>query len=405
MGGFRDAGIQGVRNRRLGEVLGGVGISTGGNTAGTTGTVFGPVVLAGIGGVSLSQSTLGNRATISISADVESGIGLAAGTQTATAGVVVLSNSGGIAFGMSGSTRVTASYDGIRSLLAGPNDATALANGRVLISGFNISVSATGATVNVVNQAAVAVNIFDRTGGNNIVGISSNTDGSGRMLFGQGGIELGYGTTNGTAFYITGSPIRGSMLVNNGYDRGVFPGGVSNSTIVLAPLRVEYGIQATRADVVMDISNSSSAAGSCTLRLALFTMSGSTIGSVSSASRTFGYNSTLASSSYTQISGTRYRSMALGTWDVTPGNYILGFQIQVSTNLTSGTYRVMGGRDISIVDAEFPLGLGSAVPYWNGGISSATSNAFPATIQLSQVVVTGLDDIIYVPFVTLAGTF
>jgi len=51
-----------------GDAIQGLGVSTLGNTAGNTGTTIGTVVLAGIGNVTLSQSTaVGSQATISIS--------------------------------------------------------------------------------------------------------------------------------------------------------------------------------------------------------------------------------------------------------------------------------------------------------------------------------------------------
>lgn len=88
----------------------GLGVSTGGNTAGNTGTVTGTVVLAGVGGVSLSQSTAAGIATISISMTQSTApAAIAAGTQTATSGTIVFSNSNGVTFGMSNSSVITAS--------------------------------------------------------------------------------------------------------------------------------------------------------------------------------------------------------------------------------------------------------------------------------------------------------
>jgi hypothetical protein len=95
-------------------VVSGIGVSTGGNTSGNTGTTNGTIVLAGIGNITLSQSTAGgNLATISISGSQSTGPGaIAAGTQTATSGTVVFVNSNDISFGMSGSSQITASFGG-----------------------------------------------------------------------------------------------------------------------------------------------------------------------------------------------------------------------------------------------------------------------------------------------------
>ena len=95
-------------------VVSGIGVSNLGNTSGSTGTTNGTIVLAGIGNITLSQSTAGgNLATITISGSQSTGPGaIAAGTQTATSGTVVFANSNNVTFGMSGSSQVTASFGG-----------------------------------------------------------------------------------------------------------------------------------------------------------------------------------------------------------------------------------------------------------------------------------------------------
>jgi hypothetical protein len=194
-------------------------------------------------------------------------------------------------------------------------------------------------------------------------------------------------------------------MVNNGYDRGVFIGDISNGTIHVAPLHVGNPISATRADQIMNVSNSASAGATITMRLGLYTMSGSTASQASSTSRVWSYASNLASSSYTQVSGTRYRSMALGTWNMTPGDYMMAVQWSVATALTSGTHQPHGGRDISIDADEYQLGLGSRARYWNGGMFTAVSAALPASFHLTDIGQSGSNDVIFTPFLTFAGTF
>ncbi len=442
MGGFRDAGLQRPINRRLGEVLGGLGVSTGGNTAGTTGTVLGPVVLAGLGGITLSQSVLGNRATISMSVASETGIGIAAGTQTATAGVVVLSNSNGITFGMSGSTRITAQHDGVRTVSApngsfavpanllqfanqgGPGGMQFATGGGSVIQG-SASILAVAAGTQTANTATAIFSnangiTFGMSGSATVT--ASHGAATGAIINGQTGAaaisfnnqQMSFGTQGGIAFtntavagtqVIIAGPVSVSYLENNGRDRGVFIGDVSQGTIHVAPFYAYAPISATRCDQIMNVTNSASAAATLTFRVGLYTMSGSTASRVSSTSRAWSYNSTMASSSYTQVSGTRYRSMALGTWNITPGNYLMAVQFSVDTALTSGTHQPFGGRDVSIVANEFPLGLGTAPAYFNGGFYSVTSAALPASFHLTDLQSTGANDVIFVPFVTFAGTF
>lgn len=91
------------------------GVSTGGNTNGNTGTFGAPlsVVFVGAGNVTLTQQTAPGAITVIVNATLPmtsgSGAFIAAGTQTATSGTVVFSNSNGVSFGMSASSVVTAS--------------------------------------------------------------------------------------------------------------------------------------------------------------------------------------------------------------------------------------------------------------------------------------------------------
>ena len=90
-----------------------VGMSTGGNTTGTTGMASNQLVLAGGANITLSGSTNAGSMTVSIVGGAGGGgggIAAAAGTQTATSGTVVFSNSNNVSFGMSNSSVVTASY-------------------------------------------------------------------------------------------------------------------------------------------------------------------------------------------------------------------------------------------------------------------------------------------------------
>lgn len=97
--------ISGANNNQT--VVSAIGVSTGGNTSGDTGTTVGTVVFEGINNITLSQSTAaGSSATIRISGPAA--IAAAAGTQTATSGTVVWSNSNNISFGMSNSSIITA---------------------------------------------------------------------------------------------------------------------------------------------------------------------------------------------------------------------------------------------------------------------------------------------------------
>lgn len=90
-----------------------VGISSGiGNTSGTAGLVYQQLVLAGGTNITLSESITSGSATITIIGATAGGggiSGIVAGTQTATSGTIVWSNSNNVSFGMSNSSVITAS--------------------------------------------------------------------------------------------------------------------------------------------------------------------------------------------------------------------------------------------------------------------------------------------------------
>lgn len=140
----------------IGPSLISVGVSTGGNTAGTTGLVASQLVLYGGSNVSLSQSVSGQSATITW--NVHPPIGIAAGTQTATTGTIQFANSNGVTFGMSGSNTITASVaaGGGVAISAGTESAS---SGTVVFSNsnnvsFGMNAGTITATATVVSTAA-----------------------------------------------------------------------------------------------------------------------------------------------------------------------------------------------------------------------------------------------------------
>lgn len=161
-----------------------IGIS-GGNTSGHTGTVAnGQVVFAGGNAITLSGSTNGSSMTITISGGGGGGggVGISAGTQSVSTGTVVYSNSNNVTFGMSGSSRVTASVGlnlyalgnttqssstvlgvGAVSLNALGAMTAGFSNGSVqlsapatssLVGAGNISISTNGSTITISGSAS-----------------------------------------------------------------------------------------------------------------------------------------------------------------------------------------------------------------------------------------------------------
>lgn len=318
-------------------VTGGVsalGVSTVGQTAGSTGTTIGTIVFAAIGNITLSQVTAaGSLATISFIASQSTvPAAFAAGTQTATSGTVVFSNSNGISFGMSNSSVITASADAVRSISAGTTNAT---GNQIVFSNSNgISFGANGATI---TAQLPSVKYWDD-----------------RHDFVQ---SIAYGNHS-------------SVSLN----------------LLLQRISLPFQLSATELDFVGSLVDGGSGVATHTFSAGIYTFSGSTASSVSSASISFSYaaGSTTTGAFYGAESGVRWRSIGLGTWNVTPGEYLLGFLISNTNSALS--WILFGGSSLSLNAAP---GGGNYSAYFADGIFSTGTNAFPASIHLSAVVQTG----------------
>lgn len=128
----------------------GVGVSTMGNTAGTTGTVTtGNVVFVGSGPISLSQSSSGSNATISINAPATSSLSATGNASISTNGSTISLGANAAAVSISGnSTSAGAGYSNVSTgtvILAGGNNITLSQNGAsITISGANVGGAQTG---------------------------------------------------------------------------------------------------------------------------------------------------------------------------------------------------------------------------------------------------------------------
>jgi hypothetical protein len=278
--------------------------------------------------------------------------GFAAGTQTATSGTVVMSNSNGISFGMSGSTQITASIDAVRAVSAGSSSG---AVSQIVFSdsnGMQWGLSGSTLTVKEIN-----VSMFE-----NMVG---------------GPQQLNSAATN-------------SGAINMSLQR----------VIVMKP------ITATQIDILAHLTVAASTNCSTTMRWAFYTMSGSTANILGasksmSISMTSGTNST-TNSVYGANSGTRWRSLTMASVAITPGEYLVGFINSVNGPAgTTGSMSIAGGSNFSIL----PLpGATAQSAYFEGGIYSAASGAFPSSIHLSDILQTAAAAMAQ-PYFRLLGTF
>lgn len=140
--------------------VGGIGISTSGNTAGTTGSEVGTYWFQGGNNITLSQITSNNGShtlVISGASAAASPVNFSAGTTSNNLATVVFSNSNGVSFGLNGST-ITATVAAAPAFSAGVStDGNTLGNtgtvsNQIVLEGINgitlsQSTDAGGATV------------------------------------------------------------------------------------------------------------------------------------------------------------------------------------------------------------------------------------------------------------------
>ena len=334
------------------------GIS-GGNTSNTSGTYYGSLMFAGGNNITLSAVTGAGGQTITISALGPQHITLAGNTAGVMAdissGTMTLAGGNNITLSQAGNA-VTISALGIGGIAA--NAATTYTSGTVVFSaGNNITLNNAGQTINIVG-AGTAI-----------------TGGATAKIF---------------------EPYPGVGLVTYDMSR------LTSKNLNLMPIYIPFYMTATKANILMFISNASSSAGTVAISLGLYTYTQSTANTLSTTNRQFSYNSTMAASSYTNISGTRYRSISLNNWAFMPGDYLLGIAISWTTGLGSGTYSIYGRSSVSVIAAEY-AGGNLSTEWGLPGVFSAATNGMPATINISNINRTG-SDVNKQPWIIFEGT-
>src|SRR5687767_1668189 len=98
--------------------------------------------------------------------------------------------------------------------------------------------------------------------------------------------------------------------------------GVANSTLSFQRMQMPGQISATQVDLIGHITGNSGSSGALTFWFGLYTMTGSTANSASTFSQQLSWTSNSNSNSSGQYggqSGTRYRTLGIGTFNITPG--------------------------------------------------------------------------------------
>lgn len=372
------------------------GISTEGNTAGTTGFAAGSLAFFGSQNITLSASTdaAGVRVTF-------------LGATTAAAAPIATSVSPVAAASSVGTVTRYAPEDhrhvGIVS--AGVSTAgntagtTGLAAGSLLIiaSGNIISASqssdSAGATVSLVANTFAGADVVTALG----VSTGGNTAGNTGLQFGSivlqatGGATLSQATAAGNHATIQISVAAAAAAPNMSIwqsPRKQFDNGnlnaqpLKSATISVQPIFIPQPMSATAIEIINGAGFLATAAMSYSI--GLYTMSGST--------------ASLASSGTVSLStgaATSRFSGALGTWNLSQSNYLLAILASENT----------AGAGNNFIYGEVMSGLGGGGgSRWGDGLYSASKTALPASIHVTDINRTMSTDW-FNPWLALAGTF
>lgn len=304
----------------------------------------------------VSFGIAGQTITASAAPGPSAGIGaVSAGTQLATSGTIVFANSNGVSFGMSGSSQLTASVAAAAETPFGISAGTqSVSTGTLLFANAN--------------------------------GISFGMSGSSQVT--AKFPSMSYWENNKNQF-VANQVAPSSNVVNLSIQRLVVPNQIS----------------ATEIDLLAHLTVAASTAGSFTILGGMYTMSGSTASMASSSSAVVTFNSgtnATAASIYGAHSGTRWRSMPTGTWNVTPGEYMLAVLISINGPAgTTGSMTAYGGSSASVIQA---VAGNNFTNYFADGLYSVGTNALPNSLHLSNINQSG-NQVLRQPYVRFLGTF
>lgn len=247
---------------------------------------------------------------------------ISAGTELASTGTVVFSNSNNVSFGMSGSSVVTA------------------------VAAVNVSAGTT-------SQNLSAVTFGDANG------VSFGLVGSTVTA------SVAAGAAAGTVFAFS----QDADFVTN------FP--VSQAAASFQKLSLPMNLSATQLAIMAAVS--ATASGALTVSHAVYTMSGTLASLASSASRALSWaagTATTASSVYGGASGTRYRTLPVD-YAMTPGDYLFAWALSTEN---AASVRVFGRAGLNVVGTFDGVELTQFLP----GTSVGTVSALPVSLAATD---------------------
>ena len=180
----------------LGLRMDGVGLA--GTSTGFTG--------ANISG-SMTHNSAGLAVSLSVAAPGGGGMGISAGTQSVNTGTMIFADSNGISFGMSGSSRITASYTvpSQTVTISATSNTTGSSSGTAALSGLIFK--GQGAASVGISNGSIIIDAPNAAAGNVTFSAGANSAGLASIVFSN---------SNGVSFGLNGSTITASAVGGGG---------------------------------------------------------------------------------------------------------------------------------------------------------------------------------------------
>jgi hypothetical protein len=223
--------------------------------------------------------------------------------------------------------------------------------------------------------------------------------------------EITFANSNGVSFGLNGNVMTAGIANVSLYENLDGP-AIANSArsdsgaanVSFQRFCVPQALAATRLDYLAHLTVAGSTNCSTTMRVMLYSFTGLTANSMASATAGMTHSSggnTTQSQAYSGQSGTRWRSISLGTWNLTPGDYGIAFVHSIAGVAgTTGSVTIYGKSNVPIL--PMPGGV-AATGYFKDGIAPATSSP-PASIHLTAIDQTNAAALAQ-PYFRLVGTF
>jgi hypothetical protein len=394
-----------------------------------------PATSSLVAGANITISTAGS--TISIIGGAGGGVALGASTQTATSGTVNFVNSNGITFGMSGSSQITASHNGITTqtvqtqasgAIAGTGFFSTTTAGTAIVgtnnsNGLSLGVPAYLTTQSVQTQAAgniAGTGFTTATTAGSVVTGALGTDGlnlgipayltaagsGGAVNFSAGATSnnlqtVVFSNSNGVSFGLNGSTITASVVPQytlsgyNHYNDAIYSAGtIGQGSLIFDHIDLENPVQFNKYGVILLISNATNSTGSHTVSMSigLYTQNGSTMSLLGSTSTSVAATLSGTAGSYSLYSGIKQVTIPYTT-TLSRGEYFLGV---ISSSSSAGQNATFNQCRQSALNSNYNGLFGVSVATSNqlflgAGVYSQTTTAFPNSIAFSQIRGTNAD--------------